>query len=341
MMKNRKKKIKYYLFLLLIAIPCFELAARLLGVTPFHQVIYSVDSNPSGAFVGDDELGIKLNPGTYQITLNNELSFDAVHNARGERVINLNEKLDTLPEILLLGCSFTYGYGVDYDQTFAAIIQEAFPNYKVVNKGVPGYGTVQSYLQLKAYLSKNKKPAAILLNFSTLHLDRNVLNNKYRKALYYGYAQSNSEINLNQSQAKFPYLRTENIKDIAYDSWGEIYNVLPLTQYSAAVNWIQCKIDERETAVNAMHITGFLFDQMNTLSQENNVPFGIVNLDQNENLKEFFKSESIVIPYLKAEFDFNDNRYTNAPIDDHPNEKGHYYLANKMIPFLHQLLAND
>ena len=51
--------------------------------------------------------------------------------------------------ILVLGCSYTQGYGVGDADTFAWKLQQRFPRYDVRNFGTGGYGTYQSLLRFR------------------------------------------------------------------------------------------------------------------------------------------------------------------------------------------------
>jgi hypothetical protein len=57
------------------------------------------------------------------------------------------------PTALFVGCSYTFGHGVPYEESFIGRLAATpgFP-YQVVNLGVQGYGTDQSWLMLKRYL---------------------------------------------------------------------------------------------------------------------------------------------------------------------------------------------
>ena len=66
------------------------------------------------------------------------------------------------PSLLLLGCSFTLGWGVSDDETWAWRIQELRPDLEVVNRGAAGYGTVQALLLLEALLRDGKRPRHVL-----------------------------------------------------------------------------------------------------------------------------------------------------------------------------------
>jgi lysophospholipase L1-like esterase len=53
------------------------------------------------------------------------------------------------PRVVLLGDSFTYGHGVEDDETFGAQLGVLLPELEVINTGVDGYGTAQQLLLLR------------------------------------------------------------------------------------------------------------------------------------------------------------------------------------------------
>ena len=75
--------------------------------------------------------------------------------------------------LLVVGCSFTFGWGVSDEETFAARLQERLP-LQVVNHGVTGYGTYQSLLLLERLLAEGPVPSRILYAYADGHELRNV-----------------------------------------------------------------------------------------------------------------------------------------------------------------------
>jgi hypothetical protein len=63
---------------------------------------------------------------------------------------------------LFVGCSFTWGHGVTYEESFPGQIETspAFP-LQVVNLGVQGYGTDQSLLWLKQFMPRFNVKAVV------------------------------------------------------------------------------------------------------------------------------------------------------------------------------------
>jgi len=66
--------------------------------------------------------------------------------------------------ILFLGDSFTYGYDAEADERFSDLLQEALPQYGMVNAGVSGYGTDQQFLLMNR-LWKEIHPKYVVLTF--------------------------------------------------------------------------------------------------------------------------------------------------------------------------------
>ena len=74
--------------------------------------------------------------------------------------------------ILLLGDSYTFGYGVDGNDTFAKRLERSlnsvsrgrYKRFLVINAGVIGYGTTQEMLQYEL-IGKTLRPDIVVLNF--------------------------------------------------------------------------------------------------------------------------------------------------------------------------------
>ncbi len=77
------------------------------------------------------------------------LEWSAVYHtgANGQRVVPLRPERG--PALLLFGCSYTFGHGLADEQTIAAQIQKARPEWRVFNCGALAYGTAQSWLAMR------------------------------------------------------------------------------------------------------------------------------------------------------------------------------------------------
>lgn len=79
------------------------------------------------------------------------------------------------PRVDVYGDSWTFGHGVEDDETFAAGLQSAWPTQHVRNRGVMGYGTVHAMLALERDLERDGPPALVIYAFNPIHVLRNHL----------------------------------------------------------------------------------------------------------------------------------------------------------------------
>lgn len=326
------KRIFFYTTLILV---CFEIALRILSYAPYANDDYKVESQPGNAFVGDEELGIRLKPGQYTITLNDSVTFTTTHGSNNQREIPYSSAINNAPEISFMGCSFTYGYGVNDGETFAALTQHNSPNKKVNNYGVIGYGTVQSLLQLQQK-SDLESGDIILLCFSTYHFMRNSLSNEYRSRLKIGFENSSENLEENMASARFPAVK-DCTGDPFWVNWDQMYSNWPGRTWFSSINFIQTSVDRlMDRKFNPVELAGCLIEKMNSICLEKGAKFGVICLDQDKRTEDL-KNNLAHIPWLDVQFDFGNAEITNIPYDSHPNEKGHHFIHQKITPFIDEL----
>jgi hypothetical protein len=69
-----------------------------------------------------------------------------------------------LGEVWCLGDSFTFGHGVDYDQSYVGLLSaDVKPRWHFCNTAVPGYGPVQYRQLLQYHLDRGSQPSAVLV----------------------------------------------------------------------------------------------------------------------------------------------------------------------------------
>jgi hypothetical protein len=103
----------------------------------------------------------------------------------GERVSASQPDKPAPHRVLLLGCSFTQGWGVTDEETFAWHLNEAFPDVRFEDYGVGGYGTYQALLMLERLLreSRDHPPDFVVYDFMSDHPRRNVADIGWLKVL--------------------------------------------------------------------------------------------------------------------------------------------------------------
>lgn len=84
--------------------------------------------------------------------------------------------------IVVLGCSYAFGIGVEDDETFTAVLaREHWPNYRLLNHSFPGWGTTESLVVLQDEVLADPKPAAIVYCWIDNHEKRNWLRQSWHK----------------------------------------------------------------------------------------------------------------------------------------------------------------
>lgn len=157
------RKLAFALVLVVGALALIELAARLFAGAPTserwsenHRLV-AVLGFPAlnEIFVEDDRLFWRLKPNLSDHVLEGRFAdgdvmrFTVSTDHRGLR--HMPEVPATQHRIAFVGDSCTFGLGVDDDETFPALIQQANPQWQCVNLAVPGYTAFQGRRVLEAF----------------------------------------------------------------------------------------------------------------------------------------------------------------------------------------------
>jgi hypothetical protein len=130
-------------------------------------------------FRPDPVTGYSNVPGEHEVSLvgkSGTLKFRAVINADGYRTTSPHpESHAGQPELWIFGCSYTWGFGLNNEDSFPWLIQSEMPDVCVRNLAGHGYGNVQALLQLKDAIDKGVKlPVVAVFSYNPFHRDRNV-----------------------------------------------------------------------------------------------------------------------------------------------------------------------
>lgn len=310
----------------------------IMGYRPYYNTDYEVSSTPENPYVADNTLGIKLNEGSYHFTLNKAVNFTATHQENGQRFIP-GADLKRKDNVVFLGCSYTYGYGVNDDESYPAITQAQHPEWNVENTAVVGYGTAQHLLQLRNRLEE-ESPSCVILGLSSVHFIRTVLSEKYRANLHIGYRRSSSDVDDRMNGARFPFFDDCSGK-AKYAPWQNLYSEIPGRYWSASINFMQGIIERnRETDCDPIAVTACIVQEMNDLCASKNIPFGVICLDTSKETKALEKRLDDV-SWKNIGFSFKKKKDTHLPHDSHPNAAGHQKIAGSVIPFIEKMLVNE
>ena len=126
-----------------------------------------------GFYVGDNKLGWKPAPNLNHTFFGSDFNIKIETNENGHRLGKLG-KIDFNADLVILcGDSYTFGWGVSTNETFASYLDEMLfesskGDVRVVNLAVGGYGTFQNIFRLIDFLRKYKD---IRINNEEFELD--------------------------------------------------------------------------------------------------------------------------------------------------------------------------
>jgi hypothetical protein len=173
--KTMARNLRNITILILLCLGSAELSVRLAGLSPVPRPSRAVVH--SGIFMEDSQLGWFHRPNVKQaFRITGELphTVTIVENgarATGPRTATRASHRD----LIFVGCSFTFGWGLNDEETFAWKVQTALPHWNVHNFGVNGYGTCQSYMLLKRLIQRgNWHNPVVIYGFLDDHEKRNV-----------------------------------------------------------------------------------------------------------------------------------------------------------------------
>lgn len=108
-----------------------------------------------------------------------DFSITVTHNAQGLRDRDYPlARVEGRRRMLLLGSSFSWGFGVEQDEIYAELVEARNPGWEIINAAVSGYGTDQELLYLQ-HRGRDFQPDVILMLVHHNDVAGNVVSTRY------------------------------------------------------------------------------------------------------------------------------------------------------------------
>lgn len=303
---------------IIVAGATIEIGLRLRSYRPWEVGV--VDPRVPIMFEADPTLGWRPKPGTYTIP-----PYDwsgPVHvMIRADHSRNTGAPPVERPSLAFVGCSFTFGWGVSDEQTFAARLQQKHPDWNVMNNGVPAYGTYQSLLRLDQLLAQGLKPTRVLYGYMQGHELRNVAHPYWLLLL---------ESHSTQGMVSVPYATLGGGGELLRHP-PERAPGWPLRGYLASVSLLErdwAMLARAERIEKWQEITDRILLDMAQLCRANGIDFAVVLLEAQPLSKDHYArllgshNIRLIDCALPRTLDLT------IPHDGHPNARAHAMYAD-------------
>lgn len=230
---------------------------------------------------------------------------------------------ETLPTLGVYGCSFTMGHALRDEEAYVALMQKARPDVRFLNRGVAGYGTLQSLLALRQDLADGRIDAAIFTTISD-HRWRNRATPDWLGRL---------------APAKSAYSgrAIEAYPTAKFDRSGALtIEYVPLYQPGMNRGDIEVFLPEDHMLD---HVLFSLLDEVGRMAAQADLPIQFAFLDQVDGPLNQLYSEKIPrgldisVPY--------DTEHFFIPRNNHPNAHANALYSERLLPVIDGLLERS
>lgn len=313
---------------LIIAIVVVEIIVRFMGHVPYTYGVFHIKSEPQHCFLADSITGFRLHEGEFNVTLNDSLDWVCTIDENGRRI--LPKVASDARDLLLIGDSYSFGWGFDDSLAYAYRLQNALPQFDIANHTCPGHGTIQAWQQISGL---HTFPEYVIVNYCSFHDERNALTPFWRHNLDLGFGQAAPEVHDSYKTARFPYAQIDG-DTLSYHhcQWEDLYFEWPGRSFLAMMNYFQNAYEAQgRKALQPELVTQRLLEQINELCLEKGsklIVAGITKDPVTSNLMSYCDSLDITTCYMGI--DLHNPIYHNAPWDTHPNARAAAHFAMKM-----------
>lgn len=148
-----------------------------------RTVMYSRETNPAPFIIEDPVMGYSASAGEYTHNYlrkrNSQKDWESfktkvtINNDRSRWTGNVDG--ESLPKIYILGDSFAFGSGVNDEQTFSFLLQNAMPSYEVKLFALGGYSLTQAYLRLESLNESITSSDIVILGYADFYDERHAM----------------------------------------------------------------------------------------------------------------------------------------------------------------------
>lgn len=227
----------------------------------------------------------------------------------------LEKKSHMAPEVIVIGCSYTQGYGLFDGETFSSMLNRRFPKVRFINFGTGGYGAYQSLLRLKMeFFQRETKPQMVIYGFVEDHLQRDVVSPEWANSLH----------GSDGTTIMPPHIRLDLDKQKFREYPQQVRQLLPLEKTSALLHLAHNVGSAMRNRINRnerLAVSAYVIREMQNIVTSTGGSFLLVGLD--------FQSADVELHLRSLSVDYADCRITPQGLTPefrlggyaHPNEK--------------------
>lgn len=265
----------------------------------------------------DPHYGVRLKPGHFEVAIEvpeasspyrftMDIDKDGYRTTSPDPASHLGQ-----PGVWIFGCSFTWGYPLDNEDTYPWLVQAALPENDVRNFGVHGVGNLHALRQMRQLLRDDQRtpPVLAVFGYASFHKARNV------------------------SGAPESELGADALRSHVVDYRA----VLEPDTLSTLV--VPPEIEGAITS-EENRVTMGIFAELDALCREYGIRPVLAlqhTAGSSDPVVEFARHLGFEIVPMKV--DFRRAIYNVLPFDNHPNAAANEVYAEKLIPALQRLLA--
>lgn len=169
--RNFRKKLALLVGSAVVAVVATEVGLRLLNLAVPDPALYPGDCTAADSDHLDSRIGWKLPPNVKMEDRQVEFSVTYQSNSDGFRGPHDFVATPGQRSITFLGDSFTFGNGVEYESTFAHVVEQELDETRSYNLGMSGFGVDQMWMTLRHH-ALPLKPDVVIVSFIWADLRR-------------------------------------------------------------------------------------------------------------------------------------------------------------------------